>query len=107
MGEKLDKDQTLELAEFTIEHSGDGIIFHDWQGMILNANKAACRLLDYSEKELIGLTIQDINPDSNKETWQTFWAELKQSKTLTFEARHRARGGDRDSCRHYRQLFRI
>ncbi len=93
MGEKLDKDQTLELAEFTIEHSGDGIIFHDWQGMIINANKAACRLLDYSEKELIGLTIQDINPDSNKETWQTFWAELKKSKTLTFEARHRARGG--------------
>ena len=93
MGEKLDKDQTLELAEFTIEHSGDGIIFHDWQGVILNANKAACRLLDYSEKELIGLTIQDINPDSNKETWQTFWAELKKSKTLTFEARHRSRGG--------------
>ena len=93
MGKKFDKDQTLELAEFTIEHSGDGIIFHDSQGMILNANQAACRLLDYLEQELIGLTIQDINPDSTQETWQTFWAELKQSKTLTFEARHRARGG--------------
>ena len=93
MGEKLDKDQTLELAEFTIQHSGDAIIFHDCRGVILNANNAACRHLDYSETELIGLTIQDINPDSNQETWQTFWAKLKQAKTLTFEARHRARGG--------------
>ncbi len=93
MGEKFNKDQTLELAEFTIEHSGDAIIFHDCQGVILNANTAACRLLDYSETELIGLTIQDINPDSSKKTWQTFWTELKQAKTLTFEARHRSRGG--------------
>ena len=93
MGKQLDKDQTLELAEFTIEHSGDAIIFHDCQGVILNANQAACRLLDYSDKELIGLTIQDVNPDSNKETWQTFWTELKQSTTLTFEARHCSRSG--------------
>ena len=93
MVKKLDKDQTLELAEFTIEHSGDAIIFHDCRGVILNANKAACRHLDYSEKEFIGLTIQDINPDSNKETWQTFWTEIKKAKTLAFEARHRSRGG--------------
>ncbi len=93
MTKKFDKDQTLALAEFTIEHAGDAIIFHDCQGVILNANHAACRLLNYSEHELIGLTIQDINPDSNQETWQTFWQELKHAKTLTFEARHRARGG--------------
>ena len=93
MGKLFDKDQTLALAEFTIQHAGDAIIFHDSQGVILNANHAACRLLNYSEEELIGLTIQDINPDSNHETWQTFWRELKHAKTLTFEARHRARGG--------------
>lgn len=93
MGKIFDKDQTLALAEFTIQHSGDAIIFHDSQGVILNANNAACRLLDYSEQELIGLTIQDINPDSNQETWQTFWRELKHAKTLTFEARHCTKGG--------------
>ena len=92
MTKKLDHDQTFELAEFTIQHSGDAIIFHDCQGVILNANHAACRLLDYPEQELIGLTIQDINPDSNQETWQTFWRKLKQAKTLTFEAHHRSRG---------------
>lgn len=93
MGKIFDTDQTLALAEFTIQHSGDAIIFHDSQGVILNANNAACRLLDYSEQELIGLTIQDINPDSNQETWQTFWKKLKHAKTLTFEARHCTKGG--------------
>ena len=93
MGKRFDNDQTLALAEFTIQHSGDAIIFHDCQGVILNANNAACRLLDYSEQELIGLTIQDINPDSTQDTWQTFWRELKHAKTLTFEARHCSKGG--------------
>ena len=93
MGKIFDTDQTLALAEFTIQHSGDAIIFHDSQGVILNANSAACRLLDYSEQELIGLTIQDINPDSNQETWQTFWKKLKHAKTLTFEARHCTKSG--------------
>ena len=93
MGKKFDRDQTLALAEFTIEHCGDAIIFHDCQGVILNANRAACRHLDYSEQELIGLTIQDINPDSTQETWQTFWRELRQAKTLSFEDHHRTSGG--------------
>ncbi len=93
MGKLFDTDQTLALAEFIIEHSGDAIIFHDCHGVILNANKAACRLLDYSEQELIGLMIQDINPDSTKETWQRFWPELKQAQALTFEARHCSKDG--------------
>ena len=93
MENKLSKDQTFQLAEFTIEHSGDAIIFHDCHGVILKVNEAACRLLDYSEKELIGLTIQDINPDSSQKTWQKFWKELKKSKTLSFEARHRSHSG--------------
>ena len=93
MGKKFDTGHPLALAEFTIEHSGDAIIFHDCRGVILNANKAACRLLDYSEEELIGLTIQDINPDSTKETCQTFWPELNRAKTLKFEAGHCSKGG--------------
>jgi PAS domain S-box-containing protein len=93
VGNRFDKERTLELAEFTIEHSGDSIMFHDCHGVILKANQAACELLDYSAKELIGLTIQDINPDSNKETWQKFWKELKKSKTLSFEAHHQTKNG--------------
>ncbi len=94
MEKQLSKDQTFELAEFIIGNAGDAIVFHDCHGVILNANEAACQLLGYSEKELIGLTIQDINPDSNKKRWQNFWKELKRSRTLSFEGCHRSKSGN-------------
>ncbi len=95
MGKKFDTNQTLALAEFTIEHSGDAILFHDCHGGILKVNAAACRLLGYEEQEFVSLTIQDINPDSNKNRWQNFWKELKRSRTLSFEGCHRSKSGTR------------
>jgi len=89
----LNNNQTLKLAEFTIENSGDSIIFHDSHGKILKANQSACNLLNYSANELIGLSIKDINPDSSKNRWKKFWKELKSSKTISFEARHRTKNG--------------
>ncbi len=84
----------LELAEFTIEHSGDGIFFHDCLGNILKANPSACRLFAYSENEFSRLTVQDINPHSTHKSWQKFWKNLKKSKTLSFEENHHTREGN-------------
>ena len=66
MVKDIGKERTLELARFTIQCSADVIIFHDSEGVILKANDSACQQLGYSEDELIGRTIQDIDPDSNK-----------------------------------------
>ncbi len=86
MGKDIRKERTLELARFTIQQSADVIIFHDSEGVILKANDAACKRLGYSEDELIGLTIQDIDPDSNKKTWLKFWKELRKEKNISFES---------------------
>jgi len=90
----MKKEERLRLAEFTINNCGDSIIFHDCRGEILNVNKATCKILGYSEKELIGLTIQDINPTSNKKTWTKYWNKLRKSKNLTFEDDHYTRSGE-------------
>ena len=84
MGIDINKKRSLELARFTIQQSADTIIFHDSKGVILKANDSACRQLGYSENELIGLTVQDIDPDSNKKTWSKFWKELRKEKSITF-----------------------
>ncbi len=89
----ISKERSLELARFTIQCSVDSIIFHDSQGVILKANDSACRQLGYTEDELIGLTIQDIDPDSNKRTWAKFWKELKRDRSAFFEARNKPRNG--------------
>lgn len=93
MGRDIKKDRSLELARFTIQCSADSIIFHDSQGVILKANDSACLHLGYSEEELLGLTIQDIDPDSNKKTWSKFWKKLKRDGSAFFEARHKLRDG--------------
>lgn len=94
MGKDIKKERSLELAQFTIQRSADVIIFHDSEGVILKANDSACKHLGYSEDELIGLTIQNIDPDSNKKTWQQFWKELRKDKSISFEARHQTRNGE-------------
>jgi PAS domain S-box-containing protein len=90
----IKKERSLELAQFTIQRSADVIVFHDSEGVILKANDSACKRLGYLEDELIGLTIQDIDPDSNRKTWKQFWKELRRDRNISFESRNQTRGGD-------------
>ncbi len=94
MAKDIRKERTLELARFTIQCSADVIIFHDSEGIILKANDSACKHLGYSEDELIGLTIQDIDPESNKKTWRQFWKEIRREKNVSFEARNQTKNGE-------------
>ena len=93
MAKDIKKERTLELARFTIQCSADVVVFHDCEGRILKANDSACKHFGYSEDELINLTIQDIDPDSNKKTWARFWKELRKKQNISFEARHKIRDG--------------
>ena len=81
------------LAQFTIERADDAIIWHDCDARILHANPAACDLLGYPREELMGMTIQDINPNSTPKSWARFWKELQKKKVLVFEDDHRTRDG--------------
>jgi PAS domain S-box-containing protein len=82
-----------ELAQFTIERADDGIFWHDCDARIQHVNPAACHLLGYSREELVGLTIQDINPNSTPKSWAKFWKELQKKKVVVFEDDHRTRDG--------------
>ena len=81
------------LAQFTIERADDAILWHDCDARIQHANPAACDLLGYSREELVGLTIQDINPNSTPKSWAKFWKELQKKKVIAFEDDHRTRDG--------------
>ena len=80
---KIKTDPNLE--QFTIERAPDAIVWHDSLARIKHANQAACDQWGYTREELLGMTIQDINPNSTKQTWAKFWRELKKKKIVTFE----------------------
>ena len=93
MKNHLDEKKDLRLTQFTIEQAADAIFWHDPKANIQRVNKAACKLLGYSREELLGLTIQDLNPNSTRQTWARFWEKLKVSKVLTFEDEHQTKDG--------------
>ena len=93
MAKKLKIENDPGLAQFTIERADDAIIWHDCDANIRHVNPAACDLLGYSREELVGMTIQDINPNSTPKTWAKFWKELQEKKVLVFEEDHPTRDG--------------
>jgi PAS domain S-box-containing protein len=93
MKKKINMETDKELAQFTIERSADSIIWHDCSANIRQVNEAACKLLGFSREELLGLTIQDINPNSNKKSWTKFWKQLRKEKVLQFEDSHMTKEG--------------
>jgi formate hydrogenlyase transcriptional activator len=93
MAKKLQIENDPGLAQFTIERADDAIFWHDCDARIQHVNPAACDLLGYSREELVGLTIQDINPNSTPKSWARFWKELQKKKVIVFEDDHRTRDG--------------
>ncbi len=83
----------LRLAQFTVERADEAIFWHDHNGAFKHVNEAACQHLGYSRNELIGLTVHDIAPDMQKDSWPAFWNNIKKRKVYTIETRHRSKDG--------------
>ena len=83
----------FRLTEFSFEHASEGMFWMDSQGHIIRANEAACRSLGRSHEEILSLSIPDIDPLFPKQTWATFWEEIKRRGSLTFETEHQTKQG--------------
>jgi len=93
MKKKIKIENDPYLAQFTIERADDAIFWHDCDARIKRVNQAACDLSGYSRKELLKMTIQDINPNSTPKTWAKFWKQLQKKKVFHFEDDHLTQDG--------------
>jgi two-component system sensor histidine kinase ChiS len=92
--ERKRTEEALRLAQFSLDHSADGILWLTPDGQFLYVNDAACEALGYNRQELLSLTVADINPDLQPmPVWQQRWETLKQQSFLTYESRHRHKSG--------------
>jgi PAS domain S-box-containing protein len=91
--ERKRAEKELRLTQSSLEDASDAIFWIGPQGRIVYANGAACPSLGHSREELLALSIPDINPVVPKETWRTFWEELKTRGSMAFEARHQTKQG--------------
>ena len=95
--ERLAAEKALRESEekyrTLVEQASDGIYITDSEGRILSANSSTARLSQYSEAEMLQMTIYDlVDPDDLAK--QPFrFEELRQGKTVVSERRMRQKSG--------------
>lgn len=88
-----ERTQRMQMMEFSVEQMTDSAMWIAADARIIFANDATCRSLGYTHDELVKMTVLDLNPHVTLQNWPEKWAELKVSKTITFETEHRCKNG--------------
>lgn len=93
IGRTIELDQKHRKYHSVIKNNGEGFWRLDTDGNILEINPACARLTGYSETELIGMNIADLEEqDNQQDNTERLHKLLQQSKDL-FETRHRRKDG--------------
>lgn len=91
--ERRSAEEMSQIAQFSIERSGDSIFWLNPEGKILHVNNMASLSLGYSRDELLTMCISDIDPDYGPDIWPRHWKDIKERGSFLFETRHRRRDG--------------
>jgi PAS domain S-box-containing protein len=90
---EFDAERIQRLSHVSIEQAVDGIIWLDHNARVHRANKAACRLLGYTEDEMLTLSIQDFHIDFPFELFKSNFEGHKRSGSIHMEARYIRKDG--------------
>ncbi|HRI39110.1 MAG TPA: PAS domain S-box protein [Nitrospira sp.] len=84
----------LKRTQYAVDHAADQIFLIDEKGYFIDVNEAACRRLGYAKEELLTMAVMDIDPDFPPGAWDACWSELRQSRQIRIESRHRSKSGE-------------
>ena len=90
--------KTFEQAEdkfkLLVDQAGDAFFVLDYEGSIMDVNLQSCLSLGYSRRELLKMTIQQVDIKVvEKEHKNRFWNPLKTGEYLNFEGIHQRKDG--------------
>ena len=86
-------EETLRLAQFTLEISSDMVVWLDSEARIIYVNDAAIKALGYTREEILSMRVPDVDPSFSLESWPVFWREVREKGHLLIESTHRSRDG--------------
>ena len=86
-------EEMMRFIQFTIDHTSDAAFWMTSDARFIYVNKAACQSLGYTKKELLSMTVHDIDPLYSKKAWKGHWQDLRGRKTFTFESLHKTKDG--------------
>lgn len=85
--------RVLEFTQFAVDHFGEAAFLMDKRLKYFYVNEEACRSLGYTRRELLTMSVYDIDPDYTKELASATWERLKKEGPQTFETCHRTKDG--------------
>lgn len=89
----LQPEDKLQFAKSFTGNGVDAVFWVNSNARFLYVNDAACCLTGYSRKELLFMTMYDVNPDFSEDVWLKYWRTIKQQSSLTFESLHQTKEG--------------
>ncbi|MEM9859905.1 MAG: PAS domain S-box protein, partial [Bacteroidota bacterium] len=66
----------IQTKNWLVDNLPYEVMWMTKKGNIEYANTAFCKGLGYSQKELLSLTIYDINPRLQRDEWRDHWEEV-------------------------------
>ncbi|MDC7127348.1 MAG: PAS domain S-box protein [Spirochaetales bacterium] len=80
--------------DFLTEKIHDGYWLVDSTGKIIDCNSSACKMLDYSKKELLGKNVFEIDKTKRTENINYYFERMIRGETIRFKSKHNKRNGE-------------
>ncbi|MCE9615472.1 MAG: PAS domain-containing protein [Lentisphaerae bacterium] len=83
----------LQVRDAAVSHSHEPLLVLNTDGLVVDANDASARMLDYGPTELIGVPFQQIDHPDEPQPWSRLWAAAAAHPHYTYASRHMTRDG--------------
>lgn len=89
--------EPLKLVEFALNMVRDAVYLIDSETRFFYVNDASCRMLGYSNAEMLTMCVSDIDPKWNRDDIYAMWQRVRGQSgngAYTFETYHKTRHGE-------------
>ncbi len=91
--ERRRAEQQLRRTQFIVDHFTDAVFWANEAGALVYVNQAAQASLGYSEEELLGMMLWDVDPKVTPANWPDTIEALQQSRDFTSNSLHARKDG--------------
>ncbi len=90
---KQDLPDFVLFSRFALNKIQDWVIWFNAEGQVVYVNDAACKALGYTESEICGLHIVDIDTSYSHDSWNSYFGRFKTLGSRAFETQYRKKDG--------------
>lgn len=89
MTERREHDKAVRMVQFSVDKAGDSIIWINKHSRILYTNEIAEKVYGYQRKDLLNMSIADIDYNFRPELWIRQLAQVRELGYIEYETLHR------------------